>query len=283
MTEHAAQVENGVRFEFGANWVRFLSVLNDERIEEAKASLIRMLGVESLAGQTFLDVGSGSGLFSLAARMLGAKVHSFDYDPQSFVCTAELKRCYFAEDPDWTVEQGSILDKEYLSQLGQYDVVYSWGVLHHTGKMWEALANVAPLVKTSGGHLYIAIYNKQRFLSTYWTLVKKTYNHVGVVFRWLMQIGYFLFFSMELLVADVLRGRNPILRYKGTGRRGMSMYYDVVDWIGGWPFEAATPEEIFRFFTRNEFVLTELVTCGGNHGCNEFVFRRNNTSKIPLS
>jgi 2-polyprenyl-3-methyl-5-hydroxy-6-metoxy-1,4-benzoquinol methylase len=282
MRRHAVQAENGERFEFGANWARFLSMINDERIEEAKTSLKKMLGTESLAGQTFLDVGSGSGLFSLAARMLGAKVHSFDYDPQSFACTVELKQRYFSADPDWTVEQGSVLDKEYLSRLGQYDVVYSWGVLHHTGKMWEGLANVAALVKDRG-RLYIAIYNKQKFLTAYWTSVKRIYNQVGVVSRLLMQMSYFLFFSIELFVADVLRRRNPILQYKGTGRRGMSIYYDVVDWIGGWPFEVATPEEVFRFMSKCEFVLTELVTCGGNHGCNEFVFRRNLSSEPSVN
>ena len=111
MSRHTSEVRHGDRFEFGANWTRFLSVLNDERINEAKISLKKMLGVDSLIGKTFLDVGSGSGLFSLAARLLGAKVFSFDYDPQSLSCTAELKRRYFPGDFDWTVESGSVLDR----------------------------------------------------------------------------------------------------------------------------------------------------------------------------
>ena len=88
-------------------------------------------------------------------------------------------------------------------------------------------------------------------------------------------MGYFLFFAAELFIADVLRGINPALRYKGVGSRGMNVYRDVVDWVGGWPFEVATPEEIFRFFSKRGFSLTELVTCGGKHGCNEFVFKFN--------
>jgi 2-polyprenyl-3-methyl-5-hydroxy-6-metoxy-1,4-benzoquinol methylase len=172
--EHLREVAAGDRFEFGENWSRFLNIVNDYRIREAERSLAAMLGFP-LAGKTFVDVGSGSGLFSLAARRLGARVHSFDYDAKSVACTQELHWRYFNDDPLWTVEQGSALDSAYLSSLGKFDVVYSWGVLHHTGAMWSALANVAGLV-AQGGTLFIAIYNDQGKYSRRWTRVKKFYN-----------------------------------------------------------------------------------------------------------
>jgi len=109
MTTHTLEIQQGQRFEFGKNWQRFLSVLNDERIAEAEKSLRAMLETESLSGKSFLDVGSGSGLFSLAAMRLGAaRVHSFDYDPQSVACTRELKRRYFPDAHHWTIEEGSV-------------------------------------------------------------------------------------------------------------------------------------------------------------------------------
>ena len=158
--EFTQEVTQGKRFEFGKNWSQFLTVLDDKRIARAEQSLQEMLEVDDLFGKRFLDIGSGSGLFSLAARRLGASVHSFDYDPQAVACTTELKRRYFPGDGMWTIEEASVLDREYLASLGKFDIVYSWGVLHHTGAMWDALENVC-LNVAPGGRLFISIYNDQ--------------------------------------------------------------------------------------------------------------------------
>ncbi|HET8550074.1 MAG TPA: class I SAM-dependent methyltransferase [Bryobacteraceae bacterium] len=271
---HGSEVAAGERFEFGRNWERFLSQLSDERIRVAETSLKDMLETDSLEGKSFVDIGSGSGLFSLAARRLGARVVSFDYDPHSAACTAELRRRYFPGDASWTVRQGSVLDAAFLSALGSFDVVYSWGVLHHTGKMWPALGNVAPLV-APGGRLFIAIYNDQGNISRRWLAVKRAYNQLPNRLRFLVVWPCAAHLFWRPIVKDFLRGRpfHTFRTYKE--QRGMSAWRDVVDWVGGYPFEVARPEEIFDFFRGRGFSLARIKTCGGSLGCNEFVFIRN--------
>jgi 2-polyprenyl-3-methyl-5-hydroxy-6-metoxy-1,4-benzoquinol methylase len=269
--QQAKEVAQGQRFEFGQNWSQFLEILNDDRIVQAETSLKDFLDVPDLHGKRFLDIGSGSGLFSLAARRLGASVHSFDYDPQSVACTQELKRRYFPDDADWRVEEGSALDEDYLKALGQFDVVYSWGVLHHTGAMWQALGNVAPLV-AAGGTLYIAIYNDQGRASRQWTAIKKVYNRLPTRLKFLVLWPSFLRLWGPTILLDLMRGK-PFRSWRHYGGvRGMSPWRDHVDWVGGYPFEVATPEAIFHFFRRRGFDLKQMTTCAGGHGCNEFAF-----------
>ncbi len=274
MSQFAQEVASGRRFEFGKNWQRFLGTLNDQRILEAERSLQSMLGVADLQGTSFLDMGSGSGLFSLAARRLGARVRSFDYDPQSVACTRELKRRFFTDDPAWTIEEGSALDRTYLASLGKFDLVYSWGVLHHTGAMWQALDNATAPV-TRGGRLFIAIYNQQLYWTPLHTLLKRAYVGAPRPLGWLIAGILVVFQVLRGLVKDLVLLRNPLARFRNYDRlRGMSWWHDCLDWIGGYPFETATPQAIFDFFQQRGFVLERLTTCGGGPGCNQFVFRK---------
>lgn len=276
MSLHAKEIHDGERFEFGRNWNRFLSLLDDSRIAEAEESLKQMLEVPDLENKKFLDIGSGSGLFSLAARRLGATVHSLDYDPDSVACTKELRRRFFPNDNEWSIEEASVLDRDHIAGLGKFDVVYSWGVLHHTGQMWQALDN-AQLPVAPGGKLFIALYNDTGSQSARWNEIKRTYNRLPRSLRvpfTLMVIApgeakSIIRSLITLKPGEYLRSWTQYDR-----RRGMSRWRDIIDWVGGYPYEVSTPDEVFDFYRAKGFTLTKL-NCGRvGLGCNQFVFEK---------
>jgi 2-polyprenyl-6-hydroxyphenyl methylase/3-demethylubiquinone-9 3-methyltransferase len=278
-TTDAQAVERGARSEVGKSKARFLASIDDDRIDEACKSLRRMLGVESLARRKFLDAGSGGGLFSLAAMKLSAeRVVSFDADPEGVACARELKRRFFPAADNWTIEQGSVLDESYLERLGLFEVVCSWGVLHHTGKLWQALANVAGPV-APGGRLFIALYRDQGWLSELWLRVKQVYN-VGLVGRAAV-LGVFVPLAvLGGLLGGLVRGRGA---RRGKGGRGLSRRLrDWVDWLGALPFEVASAPAVLAFYKQRHFRLENLGLSDGR-GCNEFVFSRSGTiPPLPL-
>jgi len=265
-------VSVSLRYDFGKNWQEFAARhLGEDTIRQSQDRIAEFLRVSSLEGLSFLDIGCGSGLHSLAAHRLGAaSVTSFDYDPNS-VQAAEQVRRYGGSPDGWRVTQGSVLDAAFMQELAPADIVYSWGVLHHTGDMWNAVRNAAIPLKADGA-LYIALYSSEIYVdppAEYWLEVKRKYNAKGPIGRRLVEWWHvFRFHLMPALKA----GRNPLQVIRDYGDRGMMLMTDVRDWLGGYPMDFAGLRET-RDFCRAELGL-DLVNVKAGQGCTEFLFCR---------
>jgi 2-polyprenyl-3-methyl-5-hydroxy-6-metoxy-1,4-benzoquinol methylase len=263
-------------FEFGQNWLDYSKTITQEKIDRACETLQQL--IPDLAGKSLLDIGSGSGLFSLAALRLGARsVVALDIDENSVAATRALL-AKEAPNQAWTSQQASVFDLS-PEKTGAFDVVYSWGVLHHTGDMWRAIRTAASLV-VPGGQFALAIYRKTP-LCPLWRVEKALYARSPQIVQAALRGCYFSAFTAGLL----LTGCNPAKYYREYAPRGMTISNDVHDWMGGYPYQSATTEEIERFVVALDFqslrcfpVKVNLAGALGV-GCSEFVFQRNITSE----
>ena len=267
-------------YEFGKNWSRYVRrSFNEERAEIAKRHLLGLIGRSDLHGLDFLDIGCGSGIHSLAAFRAGAgKIRSLDYDPDSVAATTIL-RSYAGAPANWSIERGDVLDEKYIDCLGQWSFVYSWGVLHHTGDVWRALANAQKTVAV-GGLFYIALYSADvQTDPEFWLRIKQEYNRAGRFKRWRMEWWYIWAHVMYRRIGNFPDLIKRILQYRFS--RGMSFFADVRDWLGGWPMQFVHDREVTAFLEgKHGFNLTKIKT---GEACTEFVFRRGGTQTTSRS
>ena len=258
------------RFEFGSNWYNYVRKnLTDERIGIAKAHLLDFLGTNDLNGVAFLDIGCGSGVHSLAAHLAGAsRIHSFDYDEKSVAAT-QFCREKANSEANWIVERGDVLDQDYMKNLGQWPLVYSWGVLHHTGDVWAALENAMAAV-APGGRFYVALYSEDRQKRPqYWLDIKERYAKAG---RFKKE-----FMFWHNILSDRLKWKpwkvGKLIRQakKSKKIRGMSLFTDIRDWLGGWPMQFVKDQEVVDFAMSKGFALEKIIQVEGN---TEFLFRK---------
>jgi SAM-dependent methyltransferase len=254
--------KKNIAFNFGDNWRRFSeSSLDNQKFEMASNSLDQLIGREKIVGRTFLDIGCGSGIFAIAASLAGAKkVVGIDISKDSIETSISNKK-KFASQNAIDFFHKSIFDDDIL-RMGEFDTVYSWGVLHHTGNMYKAI-DIASKLVAPHSLFVIAIYNKH-WSCGFWKVIKRFYNAAPKFIQWPMIWIFYLIIAMAKLIVT---RKNPFKK-----RRGMSFYYDIIDWIGGYPYEYAAKEEVMRHLEKAGFKCIKYVKPPIPTGCNEFVF-----------
>lgn len=262
------------QFDFGQNWSDFSDhAANADRVAQARKHFGELLAGVELPGRRFLDIGFGQGFSLLSARAAGARVTGCDINPKCHEVIARNRRLFpEAGEAPIPLVVGSILEESTVAAIraspeaenGLFDVVHSWGVLHHTGNMALAMRHAASLVKP-GGHFVIAIYNRH-WSSLPWLWIKWLYVHSPKPLRKLLVAALY---PVIWLAKFLVTGRNP-----KTKERGMDFFYDVVDWVGGYPYEYANIAQMEAMCRPLGFSLVRAIPAIVPTGCNEMVFRR---------
>lgn len=249
LKQDALKQDAATHFAFGKNRARYGETITLHDIAISQANLERLLGLEDLSGKSFLDIGCGSGIHALAALRMGARsVRGIDIDKDSVATARAVVEAHWKQS-HYTFERANIFEAT-PEGMGRFDVVYSWGVLHHTGDMWAAIDNASRLV-ADGGLFAIAIYRKTPYCG-FWRWEKQLYTRSGKFVRGLIVAVY----AVLRVLRDLIRLRNPIRKIAGHNRkRGMKWYTDIIDWVGGYPYESASPEDIRTFVEARGFRL----------------------------
>lgn len=264
-------------FAFGRNWASYAEGITQNEVDAAEAGLSRLLGGARLDGRRFLDIGCGSGLHSLAALRLGAsEVVATDIDPDSVATTrAVLER---HAGGGWRTKEISVFDLS-PETYGRFDVVYAWGVLHHTGDMVRAIRQASSLVAENGEFVF-ALY-RRIWMDEFWRREKRWYAYASPRAQARARAVYVALFRLGLRLTG-RRFADYVAGYRSN--RGMDYDHDVHDWMGGWPYESILPVEVDAIMRPLGFepvrVFAHKGGIGGRHigffgsGCDEYVYRK---------
>jgi 2-polyprenyl-6-hydroxyphenyl methylase/3-demethylubiquinone-9 3-methyltransferase len=264
-------------FAFGKNWAEFSKKVDEAKIQAAEQGLLKLLEKEEIVGKNFLDIGCGSGLHALSALRLGAaRVLALDIDADSVATTKTmLERHAPSTDGHWQTGMKSVFDLAPETD-GLFDVVYSWGVLHHTGNLDRALGRAAACVARKGVFCF-ALY-RRTWMDGFWRAEKRWYAKASPEAQLRARRCYV---ALHRFLIGREKHENRINHYQS--RRGMAYEHDVHDWLGGWPYESISPKEVeqkmralgfepVREFAAKPRFLRHSGVLGS--GCDEYVYRR---------
>ena len=252
-------------FSFGQNWLNFVETQVDHKIIQSHAADIQKKYDTvnlSIKGKRVLDLGCGSGLSSFAFLTLGAaSVTSVDIDPKSIEAARLMKQRFSSDSAmnikgSWSIIESSVFDlSEGFDNL--FDIVYSWGVLHHTGNMWEAIKRTRGFCNAHGIlHLALYIsgfkYSQHLEMKHYFKFLDRD-QKINALFNYLSG-------GKQEISRDIFRFDD----------RGMNVFHDALDWLGGLPYEVCDPAVLECYLNQNGFhrLYQDLPRAdGGNFTC----------------
>ena len=261
-------------YSFGKNWLRYSKLIENTNLDSVTLDLARLLQLSNLSNKTVLDVGCGSGIHDVGFYRLGCRnLTAIDYDLDSITATIQTLR-KFCPNANYKIHQGDILS-ENSKLLGKFDIVYSWGVLHHTGNLVEAIYRTADLV-SADGLLALAVYRKT-LMCRFWKIEKRIYSKLPKIFQVFFEIIYISLFSIGLLISKKITIFSYIKSY--SSKRGMNFFADVRDWLGGYPYESISPQDLRKLLS--ELGFSPVYSLEGSSrigifgsGCDEFLFQK---------
>lgn len=261
-------------FAFGENWLNFSKKINEATIRSAEKEFNKLIWPDVIKGKRFLDIGCGSGLHSLIALIQGAgEVFAVDIDPVCVQTTRQVLSEQYDKN-NWRSEEISVFDLTE-EQFGTFDIVYSWGVLHHTGDMHQAISKSLNMV-SPGGLCVLGLYSKT-LMCGFWKQVKKYYSKSNKSRQDIIRNIYITLYRISALIAKRKTFKEILGDYHQN--RGMDFFNDVHDWLGGYPYESIRPDELIKYVNTLGFeCIREVIIPSGlgilGSGNNEFVLRR---------